>query len=219
MSSDASAGLRGLSADTIIIESVLGREVLDSRGNPTVEAEVVLSNGVMGRALVPSGASTGSHEAVELRDRDASRFGGNGVLQAVSNVNNVLGGYLAKRSPFFQEDLDQFMVGLDHTNNKGELGANAILSVSLAVAHAAAAARGISLWRYVAEGGPVSLPVPMFNHTQRRPSCLRFRRHPRVHGSACGSPDIFRRIAGRGGDLSIAAISAPRRRSQLECWR
>ena len=163
MSSDASAGPRGLSADTIVIESVLGREVLDSRGNPTVEAEVVLSNGVMGRALVPSGASTGSHEAVELRDRDASRFGGNGVLQAVSNVSNVLGSYLAKRSPFFQEDLDQFMAGLDHTDNKGELGANAILSVSLAVAHAAASARGLSLWRYVAEGGPVSLPVPMFN--------------------------------------------------------
>ena len=154
-----------MSSDTsgVFIESVMGREVLDSRGNPTVEAEVVLSNGIMGRALVPSGASTGSHEAVELRDRDASRFGGNGVLQAVSNVNNVLGRYLAKRSPFFQEDLDRFMVGLDHTDNKGELGANAILSVSLAVAHAAAAARGVSLWRYVAEGDPVSLPVPMFN--------------------------------------------------------
>ena len=163
VSSDRGAGPRGLGADTIVIESVLGREVLDSRGNPTVEAEVVLTNGIMGRALVPSGASTGSHEAVELRDRDASRFGGNGVLQAVSNVNNVLGGYLAKRSPFLQEDLDRFMVGLDHTSNKAELGANAILSVSLAVAHAAAAARGVSLWRYVAEGGPVSLPVPMFN--------------------------------------------------------
>ena len=147
----------------IFIESVQGREVLDSRGNPTVECEVVLSNGIMGRALVPSGASTGSHEAVELRDRDATRFGGNGVLRAVANVNDVLGGYLANRSPFFQDDLDRFMVGLDHTSNKGELGANAILSVSLAVAHAAAAARGLSLWRYVAEGGPVSLPVPMFN--------------------------------------------------------
>ena len=151
--------------DGIFIESVLGREVLDSRGNPTVEAEVRLSNGMTGRALVPSGASTGSHEAVELRDRDASRFNGNGVLQAVSNVNGVLGSYLARRSPFFQDSLDQFMVGLDHTvhHNKGELGANAILAVSLAVAHAAAAAREVSLWRYVADGGPVSLPVPMFN--------------------------------------------------------
>ncbi len=174
-----------MSSDTagVYIESVLGREVLDSRGNPTVEAEVILSNGIVGRALVPSGASTGSHEAVELRDRDSKRFGGNGVLQAVSNVNTVLGGYLAGRSPFFQKALDQFMVGLDHTENKGELGANAILSVSLAVAHAAAAAQGVSLWRYVAlqsieEAGSasplqgsapqasalkVSLPVPMFN--------------------------------------------------------
>ena len=160
MSSDASAGSR---AAPIVIESVLGREVLDSRGNPTVEAEVVLSDGAVGRALVPSGASTGSHEAVELRDRDAARFGGNGVLRAVSNVNDVLGSYLAMRPPFSQQDLDQLMVGLDHTSNKGELGANAILSVSLAVAHAAAASRGISLWRYVAEGGQVSLPVPMFN--------------------------------------------------------
>ena len=152
----------------IFIETVVGREALDSRGNPTVEAEVRLSNGVTGRALVPSGASTGSHEAVELRDRDAQRFGGNGVLQAVSNVNTVLGGYLTRRSPFSQESLDQFMVGLDHTDNKGELGANAILAVSLAVAHAAAAAREMSLWRYLADDGSggsrqVSLPVPMFN--------------------------------------------------------
>ena len=163
MSSDAGAGSRGLGAAPIVIESVLGREVLDSRGNPTVEAEVILSDGTVGRALVPSGASTGSHEAVELRDGDAARFGGNGVLRAVSNVNDVLGSHLASRSPFFQEDLDRFMVGLDHTSNKGELGANAILSVSLAAAHAAAAARRVSLWRYVAEGGQVSLPVPMFN--------------------------------------------------------
>ena len=154
-----------MSTDTagVHIESVLGREVLDSRGNPTVEAEVRLSNGIVGRALVPSGASTGSHEAVELRDRDARRFGGNGVLQAVSNVNTILGGYLPRRSPFSQESLDQFMVGLDHTENKGELGANAILAVSLAVAHAAASAQGVSLWRYLAQDGPVSLPVPMFN--------------------------------------------------------
>ena len=154
-----------MSSDTvgISIETVIGREVLDSRGNPTVEAEVRLSNGVTGRALVPSGASTGTHEAVELRDRDASRFGGNGVQQAVSNVNNVLGGYLARRSPFAQGALDQFMTGLDHTDNKGELGANAILAVSMAVAHAAAAAQEISLWRYLAADGRVSLPVPMFN--------------------------------------------------------
>ncbi len=148
---------------SVSIQSVLGREVLDSRGNPTVEAEVVLTDGTVGRALVPSGASTGSHEAVELRDREPSRFGGNGVLQAVSNVNNVLGGYLKGRSPFFQEALDQFMVGLDHTSNKGELGANAILAVSMAVARAAATSRGQNLWQYLSEGELVSLPVPMFN--------------------------------------------------------
>ena len=148
---------------SVSIQAVIGREVLDSRGNPTVEAEVRLSNGIVGRALVPSGASTGSHEAVELRDRDPSRFGGNGVLQAVSNVNNVLGSYLTGRSPFFQEALDQFMVGLDHTPNKAELGANAILAVSIAVAHAAAAAREQSLWRYLSDDDLVSLPVPMFN--------------------------------------------------------
>ena len=148
---------------SVSIQAIIGREVLDSRGNPTVEAEVRLSNGIVGRALVPSGASTGSHEAVELRDRDPSRFGGNGVLQAVSNVNNVLGGYLTGRSPFFQEALDQFMVGLDHTPNKAELGANAILAVSMAVAHAAADAREQSLWRYLSDDDLVSLPVPMFN--------------------------------------------------------
>ena len=103
-------------ASGIFIESVLGREVLDSRGNPDRGSRGSSSpTAIMGRALVPSGASTGSHEAVELRDGDSARFGGNGVLQAVSNVNNVLGSYLAKRSPFFQGDLDRFMVGLDHT--------------------------------------------------------------------------------------------------------
>lgn len=147
----------------IVIESVLGREVLDSRGNPTVEAEIRLSNGVTGRALVPSGASTGSHEAVELRDRDAARFGGLGTLQAAANVNNVIGPWLAGRSPLSQRAIDEGLCELDGAPNKGGLGANAILSVSLAVAHAAAASRGVGLWRCLADDGPVSLPVPMFN--------------------------------------------------------
>ncbi len=152
----------------VSIASVLGREALDSRGNPTVEAEVRLSNGVTAHALVPSGASTGSHEAVELRDGGSARFSGRGVLQAVSNVNNVLGRYLVGRSPFDQAGIDEYMISLDPTPNKSQLGANAILSVSLAVAHAAAASREVSLWRYLArtsenDEGPVSLPVPMFN--------------------------------------------------------
>ena len=152
----------------VSIASVLGREALDSRGNPTVEAEVRLSNGVTAHALVPSGASTGSHEAVELRDGGSARFSGRGVLQAVSNVNNVLGRYLVGRSPFDQAGIDEYMISLDPTPNKSQLGANAILAVSLAVAHAAAASREVSLWRYLArtsenDEGPVSLPVPMFN--------------------------------------------------------
>ena len=148
---------------SITVTSVQGREVLDSRGNPTVEAEVLLSNGIASHALVPSGASTGSHEAVELRDGDSSAFGGRGVQQAVANVNDVIRPWLAGWSPFEQAAIDDGLCALDGTPNKGRLGANAILAVSLAVAHSAAAARGVSLWRYLAADGPVSLPVPMFN--------------------------------------------------------
>ena len=148
---------------SITVTSVQGREVLYSRGNPTVEAEVLLSNGIASHALVPSGASTGSHEAVELRDGDPSAFGGRGVQQAVANVNDVIRPWLAGWSPFEQAAIDDGLCALDGTPNKGRLGANAILAVSLAVAHSAAAARGVSLWRYLAADGPVSLPVPMFN--------------------------------------------------------
>ena len=147
----------------VTIAEVRGREALDSRGNPTVEAEVRLSNGVTAHALVPSGASTGSHEAVELRDGDLGRFNGAGVLKAVSNVNNVLGPQLVGKSPFDQAAIDRYINSLDGSDNKGELGANAILAVSMAVAHAAARSEGVSLWRYLAGEGPVSLPVPMFN--------------------------------------------------------
>ena len=147
----------------VTIASVHGREALDSRGNPTVEAEVRLSDGTSAIALVPSGASTGSHEAVELRDGDAARFEGRGVLQAVSNVNNVIDRWVVGLSPFDQAAIDQYMISLDGAPNKSELGANAILAVSLAVAHAAARSVGVSPWRYLAGDGPVSLPVPMFN--------------------------------------------------------
>ena len=151
------------SVSSITVTSVHGREVLDSRGNPTVEAEVRLSNGVTAHALVPSGASTGSHEAVELRDDDPASFGGLGVRQAVANVNDVIGPWIAGRSPLDLQAIDEGMCALDGTANKGRLGANAILAVSLAVAHAAAASENVSLWRHLAGGGPVSLPVPMFN--------------------------------------------------------
>lgn len=150
----------------VTIASVKGRQVLDSRGNPTVEAEVRLSNGFRAHALVPSGASTGSYEALELRDRDPHRFGGNGVLQAVANVDQVIGPRLAGASPFHQADIDQILLELDGTPDKSKLGANALLAVSMAVARAAALAHDASegeLWRYLAQGRAVSLPVPMFN--------------------------------------------------------
>jgi enolase len=145
-----------------IIE-VHGREIIDSRGNPTVEAEVVLSSGATGRAAVPSGASTGEHEAVELRDGDAKRYLGKGVLEAVRNLNEVIGPRLEGMAAEDQVAIDQEMLDLDGTPNKSNLGANAILAVSLAVARAAAQDAGLPLYRYL--GGPLArvLPVPMMN--------------------------------------------------------
>src|SRR5580765_2728556 len=145
-----------------IIE-VHAREILDSRGNPTVETDVVLSSGAQGRAAVPSGASTGEHEAVELRDGDSKRYAGKGVTEAVRNVNEVLGPRLEGRSAADQIEIDAEMMDADGTPNKSKLGANAILSVSLAVARAAAQDCGLPLYRYL--GGPMArvLPVPMMN--------------------------------------------------------
>jgi enolase len=145
------------------IISVHAREILDSRGNPTLEADVTLASGAAGRAGVPSGASTGEHEAVELRDGDEKRFGGKGVLEAVKNVNDVIGPRLEGMAAEDQVAVDFAMLELDGTPNKGHLGANAILAASLAVARAAAEDAGLSLYRYL--GGPVShvLPVPMMN--------------------------------------------------------
>ena len=145
-----------------IIE-VHAREILDSRGNPTVEAEVVLASGATGRAAVPSGASTGEHEAAELRDGDANRYGGKGVMEAVRNVNEVLGPRLEGMTATDQIAIDAEMMDADGTPNKGKLGANALLSVSLAVARAAAQDCGLPLYRYL--GGPMArvLPVPMMN--------------------------------------------------------
>src|SRR5256885_7537303 len=145
------------------IISVGAREILDSRGTPTVETDVTLSSGAAGRAAVPSGASTGEHEAVELRDGDKKRFLGKGVLEAVKNVNEMIGPRLEGMAAEDQITVDYAMLDLDGTPNKGHLGANAILSVSLAVARAAAQDVGLPLYRYL--GGPVAhvLPVPMMN--------------------------------------------------------
>ncbi|MCI8283915.1 MAG: phosphopyruvate hydratase [Firmicutes bacterium] len=145
------------------IEEVVAREVLDSRGNPTVEVEVYLDDGSTGRAIVPSGASTGAFEAVELRDGDKSRYLGKGVLQAVSNVNDIIADEVIGMNPFDQAALDKFLIELDGTPNKGKLGANAILGVSLAVANAAAESVGLPLFQYIGGVNGKVLPVPMMN--------------------------------------------------------
>ena len=145
------------------IKSIKGRQILDSRGNPTVEVEVMLADGTVGMAAVPSGASTGTHEAVELRDNDGSRFQGKGVLRAIANVHEIIATALLGMSALDQSAIDRRMIELDGTPDKGKLGANAILGVSLAVAHAAAGSKGMPLYRYLGGEDAHVLPVPMMN--------------------------------------------------------
>ena len=145
------------------IEDIQAREILDSRGNPTVEVDVILDNGAFGRAAMPSGASTGAHEAVELRDGDKSRFGGKGVLNAIEAVNFEIYDALAGADALDQASIDQAMIELDGTPNKGRLGANALLGVSMAVARAAADSVGMPLWRYLGGVHSHLLPTPMMN--------------------------------------------------------
>ena len=145
------------------IEKIHAREILDSRGNPTVEVEITLENGVMGRAAVPSGASTGENEALELRDGDKARYGGKGVLKAVENVNTIIAPALQGDCVFDQRALDHKMLALDGTSTKSKLGANAILGVSLAAAKAAAKALGMPLYRYIGGCNAYTMPVPMMN--------------------------------------------------------
>ncbi len=145
------------------IVDIIGREILDSRGNPTVEAEVLLEGGVIGRAAVPSGASTGEHEAVELRDGDSKRYGGKGVLKAVENINDKIADELIDFDAAEQVEIDNFLINLDGTENKSNLGANAILAVSLACAKAAAETLELPLYRYIGGTNARTLPVPMMN--------------------------------------------------------
>lgn len=145
------------------IESIYARQILDSRGNPTIEVDVITENGIQGRAAVPSGASTGENEAVELRDGDTSKYLGKGVLKAVENVNEVIAEELIGLSVFDQKMIDKIMIELDGTENKSKLGANAILGVSLAVAKAAAEELGLPLYRYIGGTNACELPVPMMN--------------------------------------------------------
>ncbi|MGA2260089.1 MAG: phosphopyruvate hydratase [Acidobacteriota bacterium] len=145
------------------IRAIVAREILDSRGNPTLEADVVLEGNACGRAAVPSGASTGVHEAVELRDGDDLRYQGKGVLHAVENVNNIIAPALLGENAFQQRAIDRILINLDGSPNKGKLGANSILAVSMAVARAAAAALGMPLYRYLGGANACILPVPMMN--------------------------------------------------------
>jgi enolase len=145
------------------IAKVFARQILDSRGNPTIEVDVYTKNGVVGRAAVPSGASTGIHEAVELRDNDKNLYKGKGVLMAVQNVNSIINEALNGMDVFDQKAIDTLMIRLDNTENKSKLGANAILGVSLAVSKAAAQEAGLSLYKYIGGVGAVTMPVPMMN--------------------------------------------------------
>src|ERR687884_1083242 len=145
------------------IVDIIGREVIDSRGNPTVECDVLLESGVMGRAAVPSGASTGSREAIELRDGDKSRYLGKGVLKAVQNINNDISEAVLGLDASEQAFLDKTLIDLDGTENKSRLGANATLAVSMAVARAAAEESGLPLYRYFGGSGAMQMPVPMMN--------------------------------------------------------
>ncbi len=146
-----------------IIEEVMGREILDSRGNPTVEADVVLSDGTVGRAAVPSGASTGRYEALELRDKRKKRYKGKGVEKAIRNINNIIAPEIRGMDPFEQKAIDMALIQLDGTSNKSRLGANAILGVSLAVARAAASSLNMPLYRYLGGVNACHLPIPMMN--------------------------------------------------------
>ena len=145
------------------ITSIKGREILDSRGNPTIEVDVILENGIMGRASVPSGASTGEHEALELRDKDINRYSGKGVLKAVKHINTYIADALIGKNVYEQRDIDRIMIDLDGTPTKSKLGANAVLGVSLAVAKAAAASLHIPLYRYIGGCNTYIMPVPMMN--------------------------------------------------------
>ncbi len=163
----------------IVIEKVMGREIIDSRGNPTVEAMVYLSDGSVGIAAVPSGASTGIYEAVELRDKD-QRYMGKGVTKAVSNINVVLEKAIVNRSPFNQLVIDKLLIEADGTENKGKLGANAILAVSLAVSRAAAESLNMPYYAYVGGISGNTMPVPMMNilnggaHSKNSIDCQEF---------------------------------------------
>ena len=185
------------------IIDVRGREIIDSRGNPTVEVDVALAGGAIGRASVPSGASTGEHEAWELRDGDAKRYGGKGVLKAVENINKIIAPEISGHDATLQPAIDKIMIDLDGTPNKSRLGANAILGVSLAVAKAAAIQLNLPLFKYL--GGPNAkvLPVPMMNIINGSPFGLPHRLSG-IHDHAQGGSHFPGIPALRGGSFPCA---------------
>lgn len=183
------------------IVDIFAREILDSRGNPTVECDVLLESGVMGRAAVPSGASTGQKEALELRDGDKSRYSGKGVLKAVEHVNNQIAQALIGIDANEQSYIDQIMIELDGTENKGNLGANATLAVSMAVARAAAEDSGLPLYRYLGGAGPMSLPRTDDERHQRRRTRQQQPEHPRVYDYARRRKIFPRSVALRCGNF------------------
>ena len=186
---------------TAIID-VTAREILDSRGNPTIEVDVMLEGGSFGRAGVPSGASTGAHEAVELRDGDTSRYGGKGVLKAAASVNTTISEAISGMDAEDQIAVDDAMLALDGTPNKSRLGANAILGVSLAVAKAAAGACGLPLYRYVGGASArVRSACADDEHHQRRRPCRQSDRLPGIHDSAGRRP-----VAPGGGALGLGSV-------------
>ena len=183
------------------IVDVIAREILDSRGNPTVEADVLLESGISGRAAVPSGASTGRKEAIELRDGDAARYGGKGVLKAVENVNTEICEAIIGLDAAEQAFIDQTLIDLDGTENKSRLGANAMLAVSLAVAKAAAEESTLPLYRYLGGAGEMAAAGADDEHHQRRRACQQQRRHAGIHDHAGGRAELPRSAALRRGSV------------------
>jgi len=199
------------------IAKIKGREILDSRGNPTVEVDVTLESGIMGRASVPSGASTGEHEALELRDGDKTRYGGKGVLKAIDNINNIIAPALTGMDSSDQRGIDMAMLALDGTPTKSKLGANAILGVSLAVAKAAANYLDIPLYRYIGGTNTYVLPVPMMNiinggsHSDSRFSG--------IYDSPCRCQIISRSIAHGSRSFPRTENRIKEARTEHCCWR
>ena len=201
----------------ISITAVRGREIIDSRGNPTVEAEVTLADGSHGRAGVPSGASTGTREAVELRDGDPKRYLGKGVQKAVNNINTELRDALIGGSFADQRAIDDCMLALDGSDNKGRLGANALLAVSLASAKAAAVAAGVPLFRHL--GDDTTMPVPMMNIINGGAHADNSVGHPGVHDPADWCAEFSRGAANGRGSVPCPERCAAQQRAEHGCRR